>query len=91
LERLTYSKDPLVVRQAALMMGELGDPAFTPALVRLLDSPMTVCRAALDSLPKVAGRDVAEADGQPAANSSDRIRRWKQWYEQAQGGWTKRR
>ena len=52
LERLTYSKDPLVVRQAALMMGELGDPAFTPALVRLLDGPMTVCRAALESLPK---------------------------------------
>jgi HEAT repeat protein len=89
LERLTYSKDPLVVRQAALMMGELGDPAFTPTLVRLLNGPMTVARAALEALPKVAGRDVA--DGQPAENTSDRIRRWKQWYEQAQGGWIKRR
>ena len=91
LERLTYSKDPLVVRQAALMMGELGDPAFTPALVRLLDGPMTVCRAVLESLPKVAGRDVADVDGQPAENTSDRIRRWKQWHEQAQAGQAQRR
>ena len=82
LERMAYSNDPLVQRQVALVMGEVGDPSFTPTLIRLLDGHVGVCRAALESLPKTVGRDVAAADGRPPENTAERIRRWKQWYQQ---------
>jgi hypothetical protein len=63
-------------------MGEVGDPSFTPTLIRLLDGHLGVCRAALESLPKTVGRDVAETEGNPPENTAERIRRWKQWYQQ---------
>lgn len=81
LERLAYSNDPIIQRRAAEAMGEVADPSLTPTLIRLLDGQAGVCRAALESLPKTVGRDVAQDDGPPAENTSERIRRWKQWYE----------
>lgn len=38
-------------------------------------------RAALSGLTKTVGRDMAEANG-PPQNTTDRIRRWKRWYEE---------
>ena len=82
LERLTYSSDPLVRARTAQAMGELGNAVFTAPLVRMLDDHHgTVSRAALLSLPKVAGCDVAQAaDGSPVG-TAEQIRRWKKWYE----------
>jgi HEAT repeat protein len=81
LERLAYSNGPEIRAAAARAMGELGNPIFAAALVRLLDDPRgTVSRAALLSLPKAVGRDVAaSADGAPLG-TAEQIRRWKQWY-----------
>jgi HEAT repeat protein len=81
LERMTYSNDPVVRRQAALVMGEAADPLFTPMLIRLLDSEPGVSRAALESLPKTAGRDMAETDGRAPQTTAERIKLWKQWYQ----------
>jgi len=80
LDRLTYSDDPRIRTRTARVMGELGDPSFAAALVRLLDDRRaSVTHAALTELPKVAGRDVAQAaDGSPR-DSQEQIRRWKQW------------
>jgi HEAT repeat protein len=85
VERMAYSQSFETRAAAARRMGELADPSFTAALLRLLDDPrVTVSRAALLSLPKVVGRDVAQAtDGSPVG-TAEQIRRWKQWY--AEGG-----
>lgn len=80
LERLSYSGDPKIRLRAAEFMGEMPDPSFVSALIRLVDDRGDVSRAALASLPKVVGRDVA-AENQSPADTADRIRRWKQWYQ----------
>ena len=76
LERLTYSRDASVRRQAAAAMGETANPAFAPSLVRLLDDQQSVRLAALESLPKVTGRDVPKSVGH-APSTVERIDYWK--------------
>jgi HEAT repeat protein len=81
LERITYSADPGIRARSAQVMGSLGDPMFTASLVRLLDDHRTtVNRAALAALPKIAGRDIAQAGDGPAPGTTEQIRRWKQWF-----------
>ena len=73
LERLAYSRDPVVRAKTAQAMGDFPDPAFTATLIHLLNDNQTVARAALISLPKVVGEDVAQAPGQaprPPPNKS---------------------
>lgn len=70
LERLAYSDDPHLQRQAAELMGRLGLREFVPALVHMLDGQVSVQRAALAALPLCVGYDAAE---QPAARSPDRL------------------
>jgi HEAT repeat protein len=82
LERLAYSADPKVRYRAAVAMGETAESAFTPTLIRLLDDRPAVCRAALEGLPKVVGRDAsASKEEQAPATTSERVRRWKQWFD----------
>jgi HEAT repeat protein len=78
LERAAYHADPAIQRQAAAAIGELGDPAFTAALMHLLDGHVSVQRAALEALPAVVGQDHAAG---PNLTTTERIRRWKRWYE----------
>jgi HEAT repeat protein len=80
LERLAYSRDPAVRAKTARTMGEFPDPAFTPILIHLLNDNLTVARAALQSLPKVAGEDAAQAPGQAPATTTEQMLRWKHWY-----------
>ena len=47
-----------------MRMGELPDAGFVSTLVVLLDDRESVRHAALESLPKVVGRDVSQ-DGEP--------------------------
>ncbi|MEE8450904.1 MAG: HEAT repeat domain-containing protein [Thermoguttaceae bacterium] len=87
LERLAHSNDPAVQYRVAVAMGEMPDPAFVPILIGLLDAKMAVSRGALNSLPKVLGRDVASENGQSSATTTQRIQRWKRWYyRQASAG-----
>ena len=81
LERLAYSRDPAVRARTAQAMGDFPDAAFTAILIHLLNDNQTVARAALISLPKVVGEDVAQAPGQAPATSTEQILRWKHWHE----------
>jgi HEAT repeat protein len=83
LERLSYSEDPLVLARVAQVMGEHPDPSYIEPLVRMLDGRPNVRRAALESLPKVAGRDVAQQSG-PPAHTTEQAQRWRQWYQRQQ-------
>jgi HEAT repeat protein len=84
VQRMAYHSDPAVRRQAALVLGELEDMANVPTLLLLLDDRPAVCSAAMESLTRVAGRNVAEIEGQPPANTSQQIRRWKEWFDRQQ-------
>jgi len=77
LGRLSYSRDPAIRRQAAVAMGELGDPIFAPTLVRLLEDQHAVRLAALESLPKVTGRDPPASPGQSSASVAERVEFWR--------------
>ncbi|MBN2580864.1 MAG: HEAT repeat domain-containing protein [Pirellulales bacterium] len=81
LERLACSPDPLVRARTAQAMGRYPDPAFVPPLIRLLSDKNTVAHAALGSLPKVVGKDVSQPPGQPPPTTTERILRWKRWFE----------
>jgi len=81
LERLAYSGNWEIRRQVATAMGELADPAFTPTLIRLLDDRQSVCRAALDSLPKVVGHDVDHGPNRAPSNTTEKIELWKRWFQ----------
>lgn len=86
LERLAYSGDPHVRREAASAMGRAGDPAFVPVLIQMLDDHQSVRRAALATLPLVVGRDVAEETSPEPQNMTERIERWRSWYRGLQAG-----
>jgi HEAT repeat protein len=80
LDRLTYSDDPRTRTRTAQVMGDLGEPSFAGALVRLLDDRRaSVAHAALIALPKVTGRDMAQAGDKPPPDANEQVRRWKQW------------
>ena len=52
-------------RQTAVAIGELQDPQYEPLLIELLDDPVAR-RAAVESLPRAVGRDIAQpADAAP--------------------------
>jgi HEAT repeat protein len=82
LERLAYSNDPLIRAKVAAAMGEYPDPSFIPILIRFLNDQASVSRTALASLPLVQGEDISQLPGQPPAKITERISRWKRWYEQ---------
>ena len=81
LERMAHDPDPQTRRDAAAAMGALGDPAFADVLVAMLDDGLGVQYIALESLPKVVGRDVSQDPANPATNTLERISRWKRWHE----------
>jgi HEAT repeat protein len=81
---LARDPEPETRRHAALCMGELGDRVYLPTLIDLLDDPLGARRAALESLPHVAGEDIAAADGKNELSSNDKIDRWKRWYAREQ-------
>ena len=85
LEQLACSADPKVRCQVAVAMGETAQPTFVPILIRLLDDRPAVCRAALEGLPKTVGHDVSASEDGPPAGTSQRVRRWKQWFDRRQG------
>ncbi len=62
-------------------MGDFPDPAFTAILIQLLNDNLTVARAALDSLPKVVGKDVAQDAGQAPTTTTEQMLRWKRWHQ----------
>jgi HEAT repeat protein len=81
LQRLAYSTDARIRLQAAVAMGNTADAAHVPTLVHLLDDSPAVRRGALEGLSKVVGPQGWESDDQGPASTSERVRRWKQWFE----------
>lgn len=80
LERMAYSNDQTVRRQVAVAMGEIADPVFASTLIHLLDDRQTIRYSALESLPKVVGRDVAVTPERPSPHFAERIDLWKKWH-----------
>ncbi|MDZ4821109.1 MAG: HEAT repeat domain-containing protein [Planctomycetota bacterium] len=83
LARLSNDTSPGVRLQSAIAMGEVastmatlpGTDAWTAELIRLLDDPRAdVRRAALHSLPSVAGSAAPDAEAT--------AEQWKEWYSQ---------
>ena len=83
LDRLAYSTDSEIRRQVATALGEVGDSSSIATLVHLLDDRTAVRRAALESLPRVVGKNVAQVDGQPLPDIDRQALRWKQWWQQS--------
>jgi HEAT repeat protein len=81
LERLSLSDDPAERRRAAEAMGRIGDPSLAGALVRLLDDRPNVRTAALESLVKLAGRDVAANPDSPPPDAARQNELWKNWLQ----------
>jgi len=77
LTRLADATDPKVRCHAAVAMGRYPQPSYAPTLIRMLDDRVAVCRAALESLPKVVGYDVSISDGQFPTTTAQRVQRWK--------------
>ena len=90
LERLSYSADESIRHRVATAMGQIGDRAFVGHLIRLLDDRHTIRRAALESLPKVVGHDVAELSGDPKLGFDQRLELWKDWSRRQSGGLVRR-
>ncbi len=87
LFRLAASSEPGTKIAVAKTMAALEDDVFAHVLIRYLDDTNgSVRRAALDGLPRLAGKDYGLADGQDFASelspSRQRAARWKKWYEE---------
>ena len=81
LERLAFDTDPQVRHRAAVAMGETPDPSFLPDLIHLLDDRPEISRAALVSLPSVAGRECPDALGSTSTTTrASEAERWKEWF-----------
>jgi HEAT repeat protein len=80
LERLGYDAAPNVRRSAAAAMGRISDRSFVPVLIHLLDDRPEVAKAALESLPRAAGRDLPPVSALAIEPKQSPIERWKDWY-----------
>lgn len=100
LIRLAYHEEPLVRRQVALCLGELGDIRSINELIRLLDDRPEVQLAGLAALQLLLGHDIAQdhgiqaragiatrspnGAGKMSLSCSEQCRCWKTWHLQNQ-------
>ena len=78
---MSYSRNVRIRGQLAQDLGVLGDERFLSVLVRLLDdSKATVSHAALASLARVKGRDVAQSADGTNVSINEQMARWKKWW-----------
>ncbi len=100
LIRLAYHEEPLVRRQVALHLGELGDIRSINELIRLLDDRPEVQLAGLAALKLLLGQDIAQdpniqaragiiartpnATGNVSMTCTEECRCWKAWHMQNQ-------
>lgn len=82
LELLAHDTDMGTRQKAAQLMGEVGDRRFTETLIGLLGDSLGVRTAALTSLPKVVGRDIADVPDDPPTSTLDRVERWRRWWSE---------
>ena len=61
-------------------MGHTPDGSFVPVLIHLLDDRPEVAKAALESLPRAAGRDLPPVSAIAIESKPSPIERWKDWY-----------
>ena len=80
LERLGYDAAPKIRRLAAVAMGWISARSFVPVLIHLLDDRPDIAKAALESLPHAAGRELPPASAIAIDSKQSPIERWKDWY-----------
>ncbi len=78
LEQLAHDARAEVRAQVASTLGDVADQAMVPLLVAMLEDQLAVQQAALDSLTRLTGEDVAA--GEPT--TEDKVRRWQLWYQE---------
>lgn len=79
IERLSRETDLEIRRAATVAMGEIGNAVFLPALMLLLEDRRDIQLAAMTSLTKIAGRDIAQGDD-GSMLPDEKVRCWKRWY-----------
>lgn len=100
LIRLAYHEEPLIRRQVALHLGELGDIRSINELIRLLDDRPEVQLAGLAALKLLLGQDIAQdpniqaragiptrtptATGNVSMTCAEQCRCWRTWHQQYQ-------
>ncbi|REK17244.1 MAG: hypothetical protein DWQ37_07185 [Planctomycetota bacterium] len=84
LAQMAADADAAVRIRAAQAMGDVADPAFMPVLMGQLDDEMDVQIAAMESLERIAGRDVTATPDGRALSTDERARSWQLWYREQQ-------
>ena len=100
LLRLAYHEEPLIRRQVALTLGELGDIRSIQELIRLLDDRPEVQLAGLAALKMLLGQDISQdpniqaragisprpagVTGNASLTCAEQCRCWKTWHQQHQ-------
>jgi len=77
LQQFAHDASAEVRAQTAQAAGEIADQTMIPLLIGMLDDQIAVQQAALDSLTRLAGEDVAAGETTVEA----RARRWQLWYQ----------
>jgi hypothetical protein len=78
LEQFAQDARTEVRVQTAQAIGQISDETLIPLLITMLNDQMSVQQAALDSLTRLAGQDIAAAE----PTTEDKVRRWQLWYHE---------
>ncbi len=80
LERMALDTDVEIRARSANAMGVATDRRYLPALVAMLGDQPPVQKAAMISLERIAGSDVAAGAEGTSLPQDEKVRRWQQWY-----------
>jgi hypothetical protein len=78
LEQFAQDANAEVRAQTAQAIGQISDETLIPLLVTMLNDQRQVQQAALDSLTRLHGQDIAAAE----TTTEDKVRRWQLWYQE---------
>lgn len=78
LEQFAQDANTEVRAQTAQAIGQISDKTLVPLLMSMLNDQMAVQQAALDSLTRLHGQDIAASEH----TTEDKVRRWQLWYQE---------
>jgi len=77
LERLAISGDRTTKLVIVQNIRRINDPSLISILIKMLDEPGTTRQKALDTLPRLAGTNVASPQELASLTPEERVNRWK--------------
>ena len=84
LQRLALETDLQVRRASRPDWAKLGDAAYVPVLIAMLEDRADVQRAAVRSLQQIIGADAGTVDSTKPETLDQQVRRWRQWHRDRQ-------